>query len=76
MICIIVTEDEHGTGMQQLPVDEILYLQSCPNYISVHTENKIYYTAGALTFWEPAFKGRGLNFLSENKTLHYVLHEI
>ncbi|MFD1775915.1 LytTR family transcriptional regulator DNA-binding domain-containing protein [Paenibacillus rhizophilus] len=64
MLNLTVTEDEQGAGMQQLPVDEILFLQSNANdFIDVHTKNKQYYVVGSLKFWESAFEQTDLNFL-------------
>ncbi|MBW4083564.1 LytTR family DNA-binding domain-containing protein [Paenibacillus sp. S150] len=64
MIYVTVTESEDGSGIQQIPVDEILYMQFDNRlFISVQTEDAQYVTTGALRYWESAFEKAGLNFL-------------
>lgn len=64
MICLTVTKNEEGDGIQQIDVKEILYMQSDNQLsLSVHTENAQYVTVGSLRFWESAFQKAGLNFI-------------
>jgi DNA-binding LytR/AlgR family response regulator len=64
MIYLTVTEDEHGAGIQQIPVEDILYMQFDNRLlISVQTDTAQYFTVGNLRFWEAAFEKAGLNFL-------------
>lgn len=64
MICITVTEKEEGDGIQQINVEEILYMQFDNRLsIAVHTEEKQYVAVGPLRFWEAAFEKAGLNFM-------------
>jgi DNA-binding LytR/AlgR family response regulator len=64
MIYLTVTEDQNGVGIQQLPVEDILYMQFDNRLlISVQTEAAQYFTVGNLRFWEAAFEKAGLNFL-------------
>lgn len=63
MVFLTVTEDEEGTGVQQIPVEDILYMQfDNRNSIAVHTLNSQYVAVGSLRFWEAAFEKAGLNF--------------
>jgi DNA-binding LytR/AlgR family response regulator len=64
MIYITVTENEEGSGIQQMHVDDILYMQFDNRLlISVQTEEAKYFTVGNLRFWESAFEKAGLNFM-------------
>lgn len=64
MIYLTVTKDQHGAGIQQIPVEDILYMQFDNRLlISVQTEAAQYFTVGNLRFWEAAFEKAGLNFL-------------
>ncbi|QUL57607.1 LytTR family transcriptional regulator DNA-binding domain-containing protein [Paenibacillus tritici] len=64
MILITVTESEEGDGIQQLNVDDILFMQFDNRLsIAVHTEGKQYVAVGPLRFWEAAFEKAGLNFM-------------
>lgn len=64
MIYLTVTEDEQGTGIKQIPVEDILYMQFDNRlFISVQTETAQYVTVGPLRFWESSFEKARLNFM-------------
>lgn len=64
MIYLTVTENEDGDGMQQISIEDILYMQFDNKMsISVHTELGHYVAVGPLRFWESAFEKAGLNFM-------------
>lgn len=64
MIFLTVTENENGDGMQQISVEDILYMQFDNKMsISVHTELGQYVAVGYLRYWESAFEKAGLNFM-------------
>ncbi|MEK3673488.1 LytTR family DNA-binding domain-containing protein [Paenibacillus sp. FSL R10-2771] len=64
MIYLTVTENEEGNGIQQIKVEDILYMQFDNRLsIAVHTEDNQYIAVGPLRFWESAFEKAGLNFL-------------
>jgi DNA-binding LytR/AlgR family response regulator len=64
MIYLTVTENEEGKGIQQIKVEDILYMQFDNRLsIAVHTEEKQYVAVGPLRFWEAAFEKAGLNFM-------------
>lgn len=77
MIYVTVTEDEDGAGIQQIPVDEILYMQFDNRlFISVQTEDAQYVTTGALRYWESAFEKAGLNFMRLDRGVLANLNKI
>lgn len=64
VIYITVTESEDGAGIQQILVEDILYMQLDNQLIiSVYTQTAKYFTVGNLRFWASAFEKAGLNFL-------------
>ncbi|MEK8215467.1 LytTR family DNA-binding domain-containing protein [Paenibacillus sp. FSL L8-0463] len=64
MVFITVTDNEDGDGIQQIKVEDILYIQFDNRVsIAVHTETSQYVTVGPLRFWESAFQKAGLNFM-------------
>lgn len=64
MIYLTVTENEEGDGLQQIKIEDVLYMQFDNRLtISVHTDTAQFYTVGPLRFWEAAFDKVGLNFL-------------
>lgn len=64
MILITVTKNEEGDGIQQLDVDDILFMQfDNRSSIVVHTKSSQYIAVGPLRFWESAFEKAGLNFI-------------
>lgn len=64
MIYLTVTENEEGKGIQQIKVEDILYMQFDNRLsIAVHTQKNHYVAVGPLRFWEAAFEKAGLNFM-------------
>lgn len=64
MFFLTVTENENGDGMQQIGVEDILYMQFDNKMsISVHTKLGHYVAVGPLRFWEAAFDKAGLKFM-------------
>ncbi|WP_076220845.1 LytTR family transcriptional regulator DNA-binding domain-containing protein [Paenibacillus odorifer] len=64
MVFITVTENEDGDGIQQIDVEDILYIHfDYRLFISVHTRTTKYVTVGPLRFWESSFEKAGLNFM-------------
>lgn len=64
MIFLTVTENENGDGLQQIKVEDILYMQFDNKMSSaVHTELGQYVAVGYLRYWESAFEKAGLNFM-------------
>ncbi|NOU80597.1 hypothetical protein GC101_17170 [Paenibacillus sp. LMG 31459] len=61
---LTVTEDEQGAGLQQVAIEEILYMQFDNGIlIAVYTENGNFFTVGPLRFWEAVFRKANLNFI-------------
>lgn len=74
---LTVTEDENGTGLQQILINDILYMQfDNPLYISVHTDAVKYFTVGTLRFWESAFDKAGMNFVRVDRGILINLDKI
>ncbi|AIQ70335.1 LytTR family transcriptional regulator DNA-binding domain-containing protein [Paenibacillus graminis] len=74
---LTVTENENGAGLQQLLIDEILYMQFDNGVlISIYTDRGHYYTVGPLRFWESAFGKVGLNFIRLDRGVLANLNKI
>jgi DNA-binding LytR/AlgR family response regulator len=64
MVFITVTETEDGDGIQQINIEDILYMHFDNRlFISVQTKTAQYVTVGPLRFWESSFEKAGLNFM-------------
>lgn len=77
MLSLTVTEDEQGSGLQPMPVEEILFIQTnLRETVAVHAQEGVFYTVGPLRFWESAFKKAGLNFFRLDRGILANLNKI
>lgn len=71
MDILSVAKDIEGvSGLYQLPVTEIAYMeyQKTINRVVVHTPGKKYYTMGTLLFWQKALAANGHRFMWVDRT--------
>ncbi|MCC3376869.1 LytTR family transcriptional regulator DNA-binding domain-containing protein [Cohnella sp. REN36] len=70
-----VTRDQEGkTGLLNVSIDDVLYLESdFEKWVRVHTRDEHFYIAGTLIYWTHAFQASGHAFQKVDRNI--VVHE-
>ncbi|WP_028561481.1 LytTR family DNA-binding domain-containing protein [Paenibacillus pinihumi] len=59
---LAVTKEKEGHGLENIHIDEVLFLETLQNRILVHTTDSVYYVANTLERWLNAFQAKGQYF--------------
>ncbi|MBJ6363329.1 LytTR family DNA-binding domain-containing protein [Paenibacillus sp. GCM10012307] len=59
---LAVTKEKEGHGLENIHIDDILFLETLQNRILVHTTDSVYYVANTLERWRNAFQTMGRHF--------------
>jgi DNA-binding LytR/AlgR family response regulator len=59
---ISVTADKEGAGLENIHIDDIMFLETSQNRIMVHTRDSVYYVANTLERWLKALQSTGHHF--------------
>ncbi|MBD2845720.1 LytTR family transcriptional regulator DNA-binding domain-containing protein [Paenibacillus sp. IB182496] len=59
---ISATRDKEGGGLESIPIERVLFLETSQNRILVHTSDAVYYVANTLERWLHALRSAGQPF--------------
>jgi len=68
---LFVTRDQElgKIEVDNLPVEDLLYLQHDRKYVSVHTINREFYVPGNLSYYEHALRSAGYDFRQVDRNI-------